>query len=555
VRVIARKNRNRPGRNASPAVRRDAGGAAPEPRLEPGIIAVLCLSFLGVAWIVYQPAFSGPFLSDDIHYVANNAFIHELSVENIRTIFDPVGPATIAVVNYSPIQLMIHSLAWQVFGAETAGHHAVNVVLHAIASVLLVALFRRTEIPLAASIFGGAFFLLHPANVEAVAWISQLKSSSALVLSLAALLVFPRRHILGTSLFVLALLAKPTAAYLLPVAVLLALTRDEPVPWRWFASWAVIFVAFAAVELSVHQRSGAAEAVLYDTPLVLVRTILGLAMRYLVMAATSLGVSAFHDPDPIHSALDPWWIFAVISLALLGWRTVVVWRRRNVEVAYWVWAVVSFAPISQIFPFLHPMADRYLYFILPGLLGGALLAGSEALTRVVPVEGRKRAAQAAVALGVVVCVAFAAHSHARAGIWRFAGTLSADSARNYPNGVSANLIRAKQAAFEGNGEAAGAALQAAHDRGFNRFEMIYSDAAFDPVRRHPAFVSAFEKMARGRIARVEERKAPTQGELRMAGHAYIALGEYEDARRMLKVALEHGGIHDDAIRNDLNQLA
>jgi hypothetical protein len=273
------------------------------------------------------------------------------------------------------------------------------------------------------------------------------------------------------------------------------------------------------------------------------------------MAATSIGVSAFHEPEPVRSALDPWWISAVLSVALLGWRALVVWRRRSAEVAYWVWAAVSYAPISQIFPFLYPMADRYLYFILPGLLGGALLAGREAVDRIAASEHRRRAGQVGIALGAAVCVAFAVHSHRRAAIWRYVGTLTADAARHYPDGVSASLIRAKQAARLGDGTAAAAALQVATDRGFNRFEMIYSDPAYDPVRNDPAFAAVFEAMARGRIARVADREDPTQGELRMAAHAYIALREYDEARRMLKRALEHGGVHDEAIRHDLSQLS
>jgi len=554
VRAIARKNRRTPKHGASNAGSSSSRAAA-APRLDTGNVAFVCLAFLGAAWVTYQPALSGPFLSDDIHYVANNPFVHEISVENFAAIFDPTGAATLAVVNYSPIQLMIHAVAWQAFGPETAGHHAVNIGFHAVASVLLVLLFRRTGVPLAGAILGGAVFLLHPANVEAVAWISQLKSSSALALSIGTLLVFPRHRTLGTILFVLALLAKPTAAFLLPVAILLAWTEEDAVPWRWFGLWAAIFAFFAVAEFAVHQRSGAVEAVLYDTPLVLIQTIFGLAMRYLVMAATSFGVSAFHEPDPIRSALDPWWIFGVLSLSLLGWRMAVVWRRRNIEVAYWAWAAVSFAPISQIFPFLFPMADRYLYFILPGLLGGALLAGAEALQRIPSDDGRRRVATVGIALGIGVCIAFAVHSHTRAGIWRFTATLQADAAQNYPNGVSASLIRAKQAALEGNADATAAALQRATDRGFNRFEMIYSDPVYDAVRRAPSFAAVFEAMARGRIALVAERESPTQGELRMAGHAYIAIGEYQEARRALKVALDHGGPHDDAIRMDLDQLA
>jgi hypothetical protein len=516
---------------------------------------MLLLGFVGAALLVYRPALDGPFLSDDHHYVEQNPYVHEITLENLGEILDPTGPATVGVVNYSPVQLMIHAVAWRSFGTATTGHHAVNVVLHAVASLLLIPLFARSGIPALAAIFGGVFFLLHPANVEAVAWISQLKSSSSLVLSLGALLVFPKRRALGTALFVLALLAKPTAAFALPVAVLLAWTGGGRVPWRWFAFWAAAFVTFAVVEFSVHQRSGAAEPLLYDTPFVLVRTVLGLAMRYLVMASTSLGVSAFHEPEPIRSWLDPWWLSSLVAMALLGWRLAVAARRRSPETAYWVWALVSFAPISQAFPFLYPLADRYLYFILPGLLGGALFVALEVYERFVPAgEARRRVSWAALAVGVAIGAGFAAHSHARAGIWRYAGTLTADAARNYPDGVSANLLRAKQAAREGDGERAAAALEAAAARGFNRFEKIYSDPGFSPVLRDTAFAAVLDEMAWGWIQKVAAREAPTQAELRMAAHAYIARREYAEARRMLLVALEHDGALGAEIRGDLEQL-
>jgi hypothetical protein len=514
------------------------------------------MGFLGAALIVYRPALDGPFLSDDGHYVERNVFIHTLSVENFVAIIDPAGPATVGVVNYSPVQLMFHALAWRAFGPETTGHHVVNLVLHVVASLLLVPLFLRSGIPRAGAILGAAFFLLHPANVEAVAWISQLKSSSALTLSLAALLVFPKRRGLGSALFVLALLAKPTAAYALPVAVLLSWTQEERIPWRWFAFWALAFAAYGVAEFSVHQRSGAAEAVLYDTPFVLVRTVFGLAMRYLVMASTSLGVSAFHEPEPIRSLLDPWWIFALLALALLGWRTIVVWRRREPEVAYWVWAIVSFGPVSQIFPFLYPLADRYLYFILPGLIGGTLLAAREVL-ETIPAEGHRRrhASWIGVALGVAVCAFFALHSRERSRIWRYSATLLADAAKHYPDGVSANLYRAHQAARDRDVENTVTALRAATSRGFNRFEMLVNDSGFDPVRDHPKFQELLYEMAAGRIATVEGRERPTQAELRMAAHAHIVRREYAEARRMLLRALERGGAYDAHIRSDLEQLA
>jgi len=549
--VIARRAPER-SRRSAPAASLPGHPAG----LSAGGWALLLAAFLGAALSVYRPALDGPFLSDDFHYVRDNAYIHELSAENLLILFDPLGPATITIVNYSPVQLLLHGLAWQAFGAETFGHHLLNVALHALASALLVALFLATGIPRSAAVLGGVFFLLHPANVEAVAWISQLKSTLALVLSLATLLTYARRPALASGFFVLALLSKPTSAFALPVAALLDWTREGRVRWRWLALWTLLFLGYAAAEFATHQRSGAVEATLHDTPLVLLRTVAGLSLRYLLMAATSHGVSAFHEPDPAFSPLDPWWLGSVPVLALLGWRVLVVARRRDVELAYWTWAVASFAPVSQVFPFLYPMADRYLYFILPGLIGGALLAGREGLERLpAPLAARRQlAGRAALALGIAAAIAFGVRSFERAGIWHSNARLIADAALHYPDGIPANIGRAKAAALVGDVEGVIANLRRARERGYNRFEQLEADPAWASVRDQPEFRSLVREMAAGWIERARHKPNPTQIELRAVGHAHIARAEYAQALAVLERALEMGGPRDAEIRAEVAAL-
>lgn len=514
--------------------------------------ASLCLVFAAVALTVYWPALSGPFVSDDLHYVETNPYIHALTLENVRQIFDPWGPASIFVVNYTPVHLLLHAVAWSLFGPAVFGHHLLNVLLHALGSVLLVAVFRASGVGRLAAIAGGALFLLHPVNVEAVAWISQLKTTSCFVLSLAALLALPSAPALATPLFFLALLAKPTAAFLLPVAAVLVwvrLWRERP-PVRhllWLGVWAAGFLILAIAQIEVNRRSGSPDAALVADGVARIRSVASIALRYLLMSATSLGVSAFHEPERSIPWTSPSFVTAVPVLALLAARAIWSAFRRREEAVYWMWAAASFAPVSQIFPFLYPMADRYLYFILPGLLGATLLALRDFFPSA-------RSRRAGLVLAASLCLVFAVRSHARAEIWRSPALILADAARNYPDGVAANLLRAKRAAQEGDAERAVAALRAAQARGFNRFEQLDADPVYLPIRSDPRFRALVRDLAGWWLEHYDRIESPTQLELRVRAIAHLARGEQKQAIAALEAALARGGPIDDRIRSELAEV-
>jgi len=551
---MSRGRRQRPP--APRQTRRSAGDAA--------TFATL-LVFLVVALFVYRGALDGPFVSDDVPYLTLNPHVQELSRENLIAILDPNGPVVPLAANYSPLHMLLHAMEWHFFGSRVRGYHVVNVVLHAFVSWLLVLLFRNSRIPPVPAVLGGAFFLLHPANVEAVAWITQLKTTSAMALALGALLAHPRRPALGALLFALAILAKPLAAFALPMAALLDWSRVGRVRWQWLAVWAAAFAGLASVEVGAFLDYSLESEPLDPDHLVWGRTIVALAMRYLVMAATSYGVSTFQELPRARSWLDPWWLAGVASLTLLGWRTVWALRRRREEAAYWVGAAASFAPICQLFTFDFAMADRYLYMILPGLLGGSLLAVAEPWERAFgaaagrpagPGEGPRRAALArlALSLALLLAVAFGVRSAQRAALWRSAGLLNADAASHYPEGRQACLTRARAAARAGDLDGVAANLRGATAAGYDYLHVLLREPLFMNARSNPGVDAVYRELARTWIERVEQKEQPNQAELNMLAVAYEARGELREAVRALERALEVGGRESEWIRIHLDRV-
>lgn len=529
-----------------------SGGWSPRQRFV-GLAALFTLVALGI----YAPAFNGGMLSDDFHYVANNPYVNGSAPW--LPILDPTGEAVTMVDNYAPVHLLLHRAAWNFFGSDVFGHHVFNVFWHVGVSLLLVLLLRRSGLPEPAAVFGGAFFLLHPANVEAVAWISQLKSTSSLLLASWALLLFERRPGWSTLVFALSLFAKATIAFVLPVAAVFWWVRREPgsplgsdpAP-RWLAAWFGVFVVLALFEFPAFQHSTAEIAPMHADPIVQARSIVALIGCYAVMAVTSLGVSAFHEPLPALSLLDPRWLLGLIVIAAVAARSLVVLVRGREEAAWWVWAVIAFVPVSQIFPFPFPLADRYLYMILPGLIGALLLAGLPAFQRVA--SGRPRVPALAVGLAMMVLLGFGMRAFVRAGLWSTPALLQADGARNYPDGVNAHLLRARQASTEQQGHLVVRELRGALERGYDRFEQVLSDPAYVKYHREPAFNAVIRDMAGRWVERLSGVEGLTQAEFYSLGLAHRVRGEKAAARTTMERGLAMEGPYRNLLRAELDQL-
>jgi tetratricopeptide (TPR) repeat protein len=520
--------------------------------------AVLLWSvFAAISLAVIQPAIHGAFINDDFSLVVNHPYLNPLNQENLIAVLDPFSDAAIHHSNYQPVTLLFYALEKALFGSNTLGYHLVNAFVHALCCVLLTALLIATRVPRLAAFLAGLIFAVHPANLEVVAWISQLKTLAAFAFALAAVLAQRRHPLLALTLFALGLLTKASAMAALPMAAAFSWSRrDVGRQWVWLAGWAVVAGLYAIPELNAQV---ATEVSPYPDLWVQIRSIFSFWARYLVMAATSYGVSPFQEPGPVHSLLDPWWIGGLLASVLLGWRTIVSLRAHSEEAAYWIAAAASFGPISQVWPFMHPMADRYLYFILPGLIGGSLLAAMEFRTRwceavsdrATRIRWMSSATKLVAVSTALVAVGFGIRSHTSASLWRREFLLLQSSALRFPDGANASYYRAVLAAKRRDAKTAVAELRATADKSLSHVARFSTDPRFERISQEPVFHELIDEIAGRWIEFARSRGLETQIWLRSTGQAHRVRGEYREAIDCFERALRLGGPLHSKILIDL----
>jgi hypothetical protein len=514
----------------------------------------------GVLLCVYQGSYSGPFFSDDNDFILENPIIEGLSPAHLRQMFDPRGSQLALTATYAPLHMLTLALERALFGLEPLPWHVFNVLLHAVATLLLASLFLASRIPAPAALLGAALFGLHPALVEGVAWMSQQKTTLCAVFAFGALRALRARPGLATWLFVCALLTKPHAGFLLPTAAafLWVWRRDANRPgWRWLALWAALFALYAVPAVVAFRDFSGTQATEAPDRALQLRSIAAVGARYFTMATTSWGVSAFAQPDPPESWLDPWWLAGLVLGAALAGRALAALRAGREEGAYWVFAAAGFAPVSQLFPFLFPIADRYLYFILPGLLGATLLALRDLAERVARTRGSGTARalrRAGAVAGIALAAFFGWRSLLRAELWREPTLLFLDSARHYPDGYPAALMRARRAAQQGDAATAAEALRAAHARGMSDFMALTQDSGLAPIAGTPEFAAVLREMAQDLVDRTGDDAALDQSTLHLLAHAHLLRNDPREAARAFAAAIRAGGLQDAVLRGELATL-
>ena len=210
--------------------------------------AAASLVLLAIA--AHGTAVRNGFIWDDDDYVVENATLS--APDGLRRIWLEIG----STPQYYPLVHTSYWLEYRLWGLEPAGYHAVNVLLHALACVLLFAVLRRLAVP--GAWLAAAIFAVHPVHVESVAWITERKNLLSGVFYLGSLLTYVRFARIGDGdrraprapglyaasllLFAAALLSKTVTGSLPAVVLLLLYWKGRQVDRRELVPLAPFFL-------------------------------------------------------------------------------------------------------------------------------------------------------------------------------------------------------------------------------------------------------------------------------------------------------------------------
>ena len=310
----------------------------------------------------------GFFKIDDQQYVVNNPWIRGVTIENLRHIL-----TTPYFVNYSPLHLLSYMLDYALAGLNAfAFHLSSNIWAGLVAGfvfLVAVALTGRQTVAIAA----GALFVLHPAHVEAIAWISSRKDLVAAAFALPSLLAYLRYRQGGSAaikwysasvlLFLLGVAGKLSVATF--PAVFLAhdlfverrpLKRSllDKVPFLVAAGMIALVVASAQPSTGVHPSPHGLLAALVQN----------------LWLLTGFGTYVIYR-TPFGSTSVLFQFISVAILIAIFVAPLLIGRRAPIATVLIYWILFTLIP-SQALSFAYPVADRYLFF--PSVAATVLIA-------------------------------------------------------------------------------------------------------------------------------------------------------------------------------------
>ncbi|MCC6849387.1 MAG: tetratricopeptide repeat protein [Deltaproteobacteria bacterium] len=540
------------GTRAGAATRGDAGRG---PRVPWTWVALV----VALACAVYANTIGGILLYDDVNAIRDNAFVRDADVAGILT--RPSWWADGRGGLWRPLSTLMFAAEHGLWGLDPVGYHVVNVVVHALVSVLVLVVFARVTAAPRTALAAAMLFATHPIHTEAVANVvgrAELLAAAGFLLAwrawLAADAAAPGRAApwlaAAVAAYFLAMCAKENAIALPAVLLLADLVGRRAAPAEpgarvaalvrrrapRYAALLATAAAFVAVRSAVIGRVTPPTDLL-DNPLsalaAVPRLLTAVAVLglYALRLVFPLWLSADYSYDQIAAVTSPLDFRFLAAVAVLGSAGALAWRARRrapaVTLGLGILAL-TFAVVSNLcFTIGTIMGERLAYLPSAGFclalaaglvrLGGHAAPGGEPGARAAP----RWSPVFLGALGTIVAL-YGVRTVERNDVWldpiRFYETMAADAPR------SARSHRELGTALADRGRFAEA--RAAFDRSlaikpddastlYNLGNALGAEgrfaAAADAYRRaiaeNPSFTRAYENLGNAESMRGDQQAA------------------------------------------------
>lgn len=341
---------------------------------EPGLLTgALVMGVL--ALFVYWPARQGGFIFDDEVLLTRSELIR--AADGLYR-FWFTGDAH----DYWPVTNSSFWLEWRLWGLDPAGYHWTNILLHLANAVLAWRLMRA--IGIAGAFVGAALFLVHPVNVESVAWIAQRKNTLSMFFFLLSAISYERAegrrgpYLASLVLFVLAMLSKGSVVVLPPLLLLIAWWKHERIARHDLVRTAPFFAIGAILTVVNIWFQAAGDATRDVSYLERVLGAGAVLWFYWQKAVLPVGLSFVYPQWHIDATGVRWWLPAIAAAAVTG---ILLWKREDPRfrpwLFAWVFVAIALVPVMGFtdvyFMKFSLVADHYQYIAVLGVCG---LAGA-----------------------------------------------------------------------------------------------------------------------------------------------------------------------------------
>ncbi len=314
---------------------------------------------------------------DDPAYVFNNPYLKNLMSGNIvKFFFQPYANMI------RPLDSLVYLIGYKLWGLADAGYHMTNLLFHIINSILVFVLlgFFIKERPY--RFLAALIFLIHPVQVETVAWISEQKSTlSTMFLLLAVISYIKFRQEqwsagkwIALGCFISGMLVKPNIV-ILPVLLVwydFVYVRQSFLKniLEKYYFW-ILSVIVGMIYLFFVHKTGFTTTLfggsLSSHILTTVGNIAGIAQYPLAMIFPFYIHMVAYPDHPIMLVLSPQFLISLLVLIGAGYAMYFAYKHQQKTVLFFIgWYYINFLLASGVIPIAYQGAVRYLYIPVIG---------------------------------------------------------------------------------------------------------------------------------------------------------------------------------------------